>query len=169
MKRKCAHPHLCKAEELGTILSCRQGKKIKKKNKRKERRSKGRNGGRFLPGTKPVSEKGEFPLKSFFLPACSFPFLCRCLVSLMAHTTDLGSWLFSAPFLFLPKVPSVLSFSFLASPALIIFSLLLLLMNCSGFSYLWGPAASWGARLESCISHPSQSLRKTIVSDEDIH
>lgn len=73
MKRKCAHPHLCKAEELGTILACRQGKKIKKKNKRKERRSKGRNGGRFLPGTKPVSEKGEFPLKSFFFASMLVP------------------------------------------------------------------------------------------------
>lgn len=40
-----------------------------------------------------------------------------------------------APLLFLPKVPSMLSFSFFTSPALISFSLLLLLMNCSGFFF----------------------------------
>lgn len=38
-----------------------------------------------------------------------------------------------APLLFLPKVPSMLSFSFFTSPALISFSLLLLLMNCLVF------------------------------------
>lgn len=36
MKGKCAHPHLCKAEELGTMSACRQGKKKLKKNKKKE-------------------------------------------------------------------------------------------------------------------------------------
>lgn len=40
-----------------------------------------------------------------------------------------------APLLFLPKVPSMLSFSFFMSPALISFSLLLLLMNCSAFFF----------------------------------
>lgn len=40
-----------------------------------------------------------------------------------------------APLLFLPKVPSMLSFSFFMSPALISFSLLLLLMNCSVFRW----------------------------------
>lgn len=127
---------------------------------------------RFIPVAKPVNERGVFPPKPFSFcqhaggTSC-LPSLCRCLVGLMAaHTTDLGLWLFPSPLLSLPKVPSMLSFSFLAFPALIIFSLLLLLMNCSCFSYLWGHVASWGARLESCIS---QSLRKTIVSDEDIH
>ena len=102
-----------------------------------------------------------FPLKPFF---CQHAGGTSSLLLVQVFSESHGSHnrfrlvALPAPLLFLLKVPSMPSFSFFLSQALIIFSLLLLLMNCSFFSYLWGPAASWGARLEGYISHPSQSL-----------
>lgn len=58
MEGNHAHRHLCKRGQAGTTPACRQ-------KKRKRRWSEGRNG-RFLPGTKPVNEKGAFSPKPFF-------------------------------------------------------------------------------------------------------